>query len=453
LDSTKPVVWKEGTFVSPQHFQQQYRHYQHILETYVREFSVTGSRYGFTELEINKELLKIGKFSVSSAQGFFPDGHFFQLNNELVIQVPNNTVKSKVYLTLPLALEGSQHFGEPGQTITRNLCEHINVFDSASSQKEAIDIEVAHDNLHLQLDTTGQSSTSSDNEQHLSGITAIAIAEILETTESGEVILNQSFIPSALNVQVSTFLQEKNKMLHSLMWYRAEQIIERIQAGQGDKSDQSLMKNHMWLQTLNRWLPWIDQLVQTVAYPTPLLYQELTRLLAELSSLIPELPQTTSPFYFDQLHSLFNPLYLKLKQLLGTVVQDTVVTFAWDRQLFEKRRLLRTLIKQPDQMADRRFVLAAQSSVIPAQLASILPASATLAGSGRIVERVRNAMSGIDIKSLAVPPEQLKPLQGYQYFDINVRHELWQEMLAKGETLNMHVDNRVPDLKVVMYAI
>jgi type VI secretion system protein ImpJ len=286
-----------------------------------------------------------------------------------------------------------------------------------------------------------------------SGLTRIAIAEILETTENGEVILDQSFIPSVLNVQASPFLVDKNKMLHSLIWNRAEQVMARIRAGQGDKSEQSLMKEHRWLQTLSRWLPWADQLMQVEAYPTPRLYTELSTLAAELSSLIPALPSSTPPFYFDQLHSLFNPLYLKLKQLLGTVVQDSVVTFEWDRQLFEKRRLLRTIIKQPDQMADRRFVLAAQSSLDPRQLATLLPAAITLAGSGRIVERVRNAMSGIDISPLSVSPEQLKPLPGYQYFEINVRHELWTDMLNKGETLNMHVDNRVPDLKVVMYAI
>ena len=77
MSENNRIVWSEGLFLRPQHFQQQERY----LEGYVRgprRRRCVRIRWGFTELEIERDLLAIGKFGLRRARGVFPDGTPFR---------------------------------------------------------------------------------------------------------------------------------------------------------------------------------------------------------------------------------------------------------------------------------------------------------------------------------------------------------------------------------------
>ncbi len=61
------VIWQEGLFALPQHFQQQQRHCEYLL---TRRLDALGDFFwGFTELSINTELLAQGKIMIDRAAG------------------------------------------------------------------------------------------------------------------------------------------------------------------------------------------------------------------------------------------------------------------------------------------------------------------------------------------------------------------------------------------------
>ena len=72
------VIWSEGMFLRPQHFQQ--------FERYIEDQAAARHRYltpynwGITKLEIDSSLLSLGKVAVIYAEGVFPDGSMFRLN-------------------------------------------------------------------------------------------------------------------------------------------------------------------------------------------------------------------------------------------------------------------------------------------------------------------------------------------------------------------------------------
>jgi type VI secretion system protein ImpJ len=287
----------------------------------------------------------------------------------------------------------------------------------------------------------------------MAGYVSFPIARILETRETGEVVFDSSFIPACIHFQASIYLFDKVKMLQSLLQIRAKEVHKRIAVGQESKSEQTLYKDFLWLQTLNRWLPWSDWVKQDMQYSTHQIYRDLTTLSAELSGLTPELPHAFPKLNYDDLYSVFSPIFMKLRSQLSMVLQDSVIEFKWDDQLFEKRRLLRTIINDPDNMSKRRFVMSVESSLSNDEIAQSMPQAATLAGNSNIVELVRNAMSGIELMHLMVAPNELKPKSTATYFEVNTQNNLWQDMLKKGETLNMHIDNRILDLKVTLFAL
>lgn len=441
MDLVKQVVWKEGSFICPQHFQQQTLHIKSYMQNYAGTIGYSG-HYGLSDITVNTDLLKTGKIAVTFCNGLFPDGHYFLLDEEIVIDVPEDAVKKTVYISIPLALKGALAYGETSTEVTRYLCQTITSYNNTSAQSDSVELEVAKDNVCLSIGKTD-----------MAGYVSFPIARILETRETGEVVFDSSFIPACIHFQASIYLFDKIKMLQSLLQIRAKEVHKRIAVGQESKSEQTLYKDFLWLQTLNRWLPWSDWVEQDTQYTTHQLYRDLTTMSAELSGLTPELPHSFPVLNYDDLYSVFSPIFMKLRSQLSMVQQDSVIEFKWDNQLFEKRRLLRTIINEPDNMGNRRFVMSIESSLSNDEIAKNMPQAATLAGNSNIVELVRNAMSGIELMHLMVAPNELKPKSTATYFEVNTQNNLWQDMLKKGETLNMHIDNRIPDLKVTLFAL
>ena len=74
------VVWSEGLFLQPQHFQQQDRYFERYVEA--RAEALVPHAWGFAEVEIDADLLKLGKIGVRRAVGVFPDGTPFRLPDD-----------------------------------------------------------------------------------------------------------------------------------------------------------------------------------------------------------------------------------------------------------------------------------------------------------------------------------------------------------------------------------
>jgi len=66
------IIWSEGTFLQPQHFQQHDRHLEGQLEQRARALRAHG--YGFLEIALDESLLELGKLALRSARGVLPDG-------------------------------------------------------------------------------------------------------------------------------------------------------------------------------------------------------------------------------------------------------------------------------------------------------------------------------------------------------------------------------------------
>src|SRR3954469_5323236 len=109
MSENNRIIWSEGLFLRPQHFQQQERH----LETWI-EGRTTGLRthsWGFTELEIERDLLTIGKLGLRRARGVFPDGTPFAIpDNDSAptpLEVTQQTRDQTIYLALPIRKAGA----------------------------------------------------------------------------------------------------------------------------------------------------------------------------------------------------------------------------------------------------------------------------------------------------------------------------------------------------------
>ena len=102
------VIWSEGLFLQPQHFQQQERYLERYVET--RCQALIPHSWGFTDLEVERDLLRIGKFALQRAAGVFPDGTPFRMPEDDPLPAPidvGTDIRDQIlHLAVPLRRAG-----------------------------------------------------------------------------------------------------------------------------------------------------------------------------------------------------------------------------------------------------------------------------------------------------------------------------------------------------------
>src|SRR3977135_769239 len=123
MSPTNRCFWSGGLFLRPQHFQQQERHLERFIEGRSRE--LRAHSWGFTGLELERDLLAIGKLGLRRAAGVFPDGTPFSMPDDDPLPTPlemtSQVRDQKLFLAIALRKESARESDrrEQGDGIVR----------------------------------------------------------------------------------------------------------------------------------------------------------------------------------------------------------------------------------------------------------------------------------------------------------------------------------------------
>src|SRR5262245_28297431 len=137
MSSYNRVVWSEGLFLQPQHFQQQDRYFERYVEG--RCQALVANSWGFAEIELERDLMSIGKFGLRRVEGVFPDGTPFRMPDDDPLPPPidiSAEVRDQiVYLALPLRRSGDIEVerSPAGDGLARNEVRELHARDSSSA--------------------------------------------------------------------------------------------------------------------------------------------------------------------------------------------------------------------------------------------------------------------------------------------------------------------------------
>lgn len=436
------VVWSEGMFLNPQHFQQQERYIENYVSGKCSAFGAYG--WGVHEFAIDHELLKLGKLSLISGRGVFPDGTPFDFPNvdepPAVLQIPVNTHNQIVYLAVPVKRPGAVDIlGEDdSQGMARFFSTKTQIRDVTIDGGDAIAIDVGK--LRIRL------LTENDD---LSGYATIGILRIAESRDDNNVLLDEQFIPTCLDCSASArltaFLSELIGMLH----HRGESIAGRLADTQ--RGGTAEIADYMLLQLVNRLEPLAVHLSKVQGLHPRELFTEIVQMVGELSTFTSKSkrPGPFPQYLHDNLQETFVPVISSLRQCLSMVYEQTAIGLS----LVEKKYGIRVA-----QVADRslltsaQFVLAVRADVPENTLRSHLPAQMKIGPVERIRQLVNAAMPGIPIKALPVAPRQIPYHSGYTYFELEQNTPFWKELQHSGG-FAVHVGGDFPGLELEFWAI
>jgi type VI secretion system ImpJ/VasE family protein len=149
------VIWSEGLFLRPQHFQQQDRYHEWWVEARTR--GLGGSFWGWSRFELDEAALLTGKVVLNSACGVLPDGTPFDFPGAhaapAALDFPADARNAIVYLALPLRRPNSLEAVRPDTTapLARYGYADEPLLDSTGSGTALEEIEVSQPRLRLAL--------------------------------------------------------------------------------------------------------------------------------------------------------------------------------------------------------------------------------------------------------------------------------------------------------------
>jgi len=191
VSSTNRVIWSEGVFLKPHHFQQQDRYIEHMVGS-VRGMGLPHP-WGLRRLALDHDLLAIGKVAITEVVGVLPDGTPVDAPTSDPLPEPlaidDDAAGQTLYIALPLRRPGVRETGtadEPHKML-RYLANDEWVRDNTIDTQTEEPLEVGSLALSLFRDR--------DN---LDGFAACGIVKILECQPGGQVVLDDSTSRRAL---------------------------------------------------------------------------------------------------------------------------------------------------------------------------------------------------------------------------------------------------------------
>ncbi|KHA55954.1 type VI secretion system protein ImpJ [Aeromonas caviae] len=441
MSSRNRVIWREGLFIKPQHFQQQQRHSDYAL--HARLSALSDYFYGLQSLAINEDYLGFGRIALVGATGILPDGTVFNIPNDDVLPTPlevtdASVANQKVYLALPLSVSGVNEVNQGGQVATRLQAHRHDVRDLHSEGGDVVSLEVGRVSLRLMLEREDRSAYAS-----------LAIARILDKRPDGGLVLDPNFMPCSISVSAIPTLKRFLGESAGLVAERARSLSQRIAApGQQGVAD---VAEFMMLQLLNRAQPQLSHLARLGTLHPERLHEALVQLCGELMTFTDEsrLPPEFPAYRHDDQQVSFEPVMLALRQALSTVLSPRAVSIQLRKHQYG---IMVAMVNESELMTNADFVLAVRARMPQEQLRKQLLQQTKVASSDKIRELISLQLPGIPLLPLPVAPRQLPYHAGYSYFQLDRQSPAWQ-MLAVGNTLAFHIAGDFPELDMQLWAI
>ena len=413
------VVWKEGLFIRPQHFQQS--NFYFMSELMKRTRTMGSNQWGLFGIEIDVNALALGKVLIKNLSGVMPDGIFFELNESeysLGIDIKKSDIGKNIYLAITLAVQNRDEifFEHQDERTTRYRAKSVsNVPNLNSGEESSADIIFAEPNFQLLREEALK-------ENHIS----MKLMEIKELSMSDKVSLDKSYIPTFLHLDKAFNLVSELEEILTILENRSEKIAHKIR---GESLTEVVeLGEYLMLQFINKTYTRLHHYsMQSQLHPSAL-FLELNSAVAELQVLMSKNKKIVQPLIYvhKEQNESFKELFLKFKELLGIVLEEKSVLLNMEKA---KLGFYRTLLTDKSLLASSSFILVVTSKGRETDyLKRLLLNNFRISTVEEIQKLVRLNLSGYKLLPLSSAPRQITHYEGCNYFKIHLTEENKEEL-------------------------
>ncbi|MCD9027874.1 type VI secretion system baseplate subunit TssK [Luteimonas sp. BDR2-5] len=443
MTQNNKIVWSEGLFLRPQHMQQHERYLERCIE--LRAGSLRGQGWGFTELELEPDLLAVGRIGLRRARGVFPDGTPFSMPDDDPLPPPFEVDAGcrdvVVHLTLPLRSAARPDSAWPDAPADRLVRFHVR-------ETEAVDVSGSVEGSVV-LEVGGLATRLLPDSRPSEGLVCMPLVRVVECRADNRVVLDDAFIPTTLDTRaaprLATFLVELLGLLHQ----RGEALAGRVAAT--DRGGAAEIADFLLLQAVNRWQPLVAHWAEAATPHPEALFRALASLAGELATFTApgKRPPAFPPYRHEDQRAAFEPVVASLRGSLSAVLEQTAVAIPIQQR---KYGVWVAVAGDATLFDNAAFVLAARADQPAEALRRQLPAVAKIGPVEKIRDLVNLQLPGVGLAPMPVAPRQIPYHAGHVYFELDRQAPLWRELRGAGGVA-LHFGNDTPGLELQLWAI
>jgi type VI secretion system protein ImpJ len=417
------VVWSEGMYLGPQHFQVQSRYFEDSMAFLAT--SLWREPWGLLHAELDPKAIRNGTAALLHAAGIFPDGLAFDLPNSdppppmrnLLEVFPSTDAVLPLYLAVPVRRDNGFDCDLAGSPNGSRFSRMQRVLRDETNGIDEREIDLGQKNIRLmtQAELTPE-------------VLSIPIANVLRDGR-GHLVCDEEFIPPCLRLSASETLMLLVRRLIDAIGEKSA-IVSRSAKRQGrfEAGTAALdVANYWFLHALHNALPPLQHLVTTShAHPEDV-YIELSRLAGALCTFAVDSDPRQLPAYDHRNPSAaFRALDAHIRKHLEIVVPSNSVSLAF--------QLAEPYIHGADVADERclrrsRWIFGIRSDLGESDLLKLVPRLVKVCSLKFVPELVKRALPGLTLTHLPVPPTALRAEADMQYFAIDTTGPCWEHIL------------------------
>ena len=417
------VVWSEGMYLGPHHFQTQSKYFEDSIAFLVA--SLWHEPWGFLHFELDQKAIANGSAVVLHASGVFPDGLTFELPNSdpspaarnLVEVFPSTDAALPLYLAVPTRKDNGFDCDLKDVSGGTRYARMQRVLRDETNGIDEREIELGLKNIRIVTDA-----------ELTPDLQSIPIARVLRDGR-GHLIYDEEFIPASLRASASEPLMLLFRRLIDTIGEKSATIARSARRhGRFEAGTSALdVANYWFLHALHNAIPPLQHLSATKHAHPEELFVELSRLAGALCTFAVDSDPRTLPSYNHRDPGpAFRALDAHIKKHLEIVVPSNTVTLNFHPT--------EPYIQEADVVDERclrraRWVLGVRSSLGESALLSMVPRLVKVCSSRFVPELVRRALPGMTLAHLPVPPTAIRAEADMQYFVIETAGPCWEHIL------------------------
>lgn len=442
------VVWSEGMYLGPHHFQVQGRYFEDSIR--FATSSLWFEPWGMAGCELDSEALINGTLSVLHARGIFPDGLPFHMPQHDPLPPPRNIAEEfpmtrdrvTVFLTIPARKENGLNC-VPKEEVTglpvRFVAENQMLFDETTGRDEKA-VRLGRKNIQLALDLDNP-----DPE------TSVAIARVMRDG-TGSFVFDPTFVPPCVQVAASERVLSLLQRLVDILDDKSRSL------GRGKSSGASLWSEYSTSEIATFWMlhsinaalaPLRHQLKVKRGHPEEL-YQELSRLAGALCTFSVDHHPSRIPLYkHRELDRTFEELDTLIRLLLETMVPTQYIQIPLEKtaEYFYRGAVTDQRVLNPS-----KWILSVRSPGLEADVIRKTPQLAKFCSIAFVPKLVERALPGLPLTHLPVPPSAIRSRVDAQYFTISCKGPCW-DSISQSRQIGLYIPGDIPDPKPELFVI
>ncbi len=405
------ILWGEGLFLRPQHFQVQDSYHEQRLNHTIR--SMIPFAYGIKQLRFDENQLGMHVLALENVDMIWQDGEIYQAPAQDLLPEPillddlNLRGEMLIYLALPLLQANKQNITFDQNTQSGRYHSHLMQTHDLFTNASPAEISLLRRRAEFKL-----FDSTLDPQHDLDGFLYLPIGQI-KRHSSGSFELDRKFIPPLLHIEGSESLTSNLK--RTLNVIRAK--IKTIQTNNRE-NEQKLIEFRsgdivsFWLvNALNTAHATLNHVLQNPQIHPERLFFELLRLTGSLLTFstayeVDQLPQ----YRHHQLQESFQQLDMILRDLLDTIISSRYISIALKeiRPSYWLGRLESDKITR-----ESRLYIAVSSSMMQThELVQIVPLRFKVGSTLDVEQRVVAALPAIPLHHLMQVPTAIPVRSG-----------------------------------------